>query len=140
MKPIEAVAAARKPRSSRLSTWPSSTSARRKNELGLIKLPWAVELFGRAYITKDKRQAIEKTIADPRSWRAAAVHVERGEEHDQRGEAAVAHGVADPGDRHRPVGLARKLLEQLGQPAGSRRRSEAPSISPSSKPRMSRLM
>ena len=31
-----------------------------KNELGLIKLPWPVELFGRAYITKDKRPAIDK--------------------------------------------------------------------------------
>ena len=31
-----------------------------KNELGLIKLPWPVELFGRAYITKNKRPVIEK--------------------------------------------------------------------------------
>ena len=31
-----------------------------KNDLGMIKLPWPVELFGRAHITKDKRPAIDK--------------------------------------------------------------------------------
>ena len=33
---------------------------RLKNELGMKALPWPVELFGRAYITKNKRVAIEK--------------------------------------------------------------------------------